>query len=244
MSRLSINVNKIATLRNSRGSDIPNLLSVVDDLVSWGVQGITVHPRPDGRHILYSDVRMIREKLKETPHVEFNIEGYPSLNFLNLMKEIRPHQCTLVPDPPTALTSHQGWHLKEKFSLLKDVLNQLHSYQIRSSLFIDPLDFNKDQLTSIEQLQPHRVEFYTGLWAEKFQTSEEKKILKIYKDLSEKMNALCIGVNAGHDLNQKNLKPLLKNVPLIQEVSIGHAFICESLYDGLKKTLNRYFEIT
>ena len=243
MSRLSINVNKIATLRNSRGGDIPNLLSVVNHLVSWGVQGITVHPRPDGRHILYSDVRELQKELKKTPHVEFNVEGYPSVDFLKLMGEVKPHQCTLVPDLPTDLTSDKGWNLKESFSLLKDVLERLHANQIRSSLFVNPVDFDGDQVAWLQELKPCRVEFYTGVWVQEFQTARGTEILSIYKNFSEKINDLKIGVNAGHDLNQKNLKFLLEAVPLIQEVSIGHAFICESLDEGMKETLNRYFAI-
>ena len=262
MRRLSININKVATLRNSRGENTPDLIKVVEDLISWGVQGITIHPRPDGRHILYSDVREISRVLKleqtilqnisttknqnypsQNGEVELNIEGYPSSKFLNLIEEIRPHQCTLVPDEPHVLTSHEGWDTKKNFSLLQEVLNFLHSQDVRTSLFIDPLKWSSEQLDDLEKLKPHRVEFYTGKWAQNFQTPEGKKILQIYKELSEKIKDLQIDINAGHDLNQDNLKQLIQEVPLIQEVSIGHAFICESLYSGFEKTLNCYFSI-
>ena len=256
MVKLSVNVNKIATLRNSRGGNDPHLLSFVKKLIQRGVEGITVHPRPDGRHILYQDVRDIGRWIQKqsSKKIELNIEGYPSKSFLTLIKEVQPHQCTLVPDPPEALTSNQGWNLPQNQDSLKVVLKQLQNHSTRSSLFIDPLLFHKEDFTVLKKLSPDRVEFYTGAWAQQHNHLEKQKIsstnsksaenvLNIYQDLSKKIDSLGIGINAGHDLNQKNLAPLLSACPLIQEVSIGHAFVCESIYEGLDKTLYNYFQI-
>ena len=257
MVRLSVNVNKAAVLRNSRGGDKPCLIQVVEDLIQFGAWGITVHPRPDGRHILYQDVRDIARCVQKFPSVEFNVEGYPSEKFLGLIEETSPHQCTLVPDPPEALTSDQGWDLENNFSFLKKILDFLLKNKVRSSLFIDPSCLSLDLL---QKLKPDRVEFYTGHWARAFDWCSQKtamsevgqkqvltqeclKILQVYKEVSERIHGMGIGINAGHDLNQKNLKVLLKEVPLIREISIGHAFICESLYDGLKATLEKYHSI-
>ena len=279
MVKLSVNVNKAAVLRNSRGGSEPCLIQIVKDLIQWGAWGITVHPRPDGRHILYQDVRDIAQCVQKTPSVEFNVEGYPSEKFLNLIAETGPHQCTLVPDPPEVLTSDQGWSLEESFVFLEKTLSFLKKHKVRSSLFIDPLCLSLDAL---QKLKPDRVEFYTGHWARAFDCSSQKtsaplndaayqpvsgfgrlgssqktstplndtvrltlneeclKILQVYKEASESIVRMGIGINAGHDLNQKNLRILLEGVPLIQEVSIGHAFICESLYEGFKVTLEKY----
>ncbi len=256
-----MNVNKMATLRNSRGGNEPCLIQVVEDLVQFGVWGITLHPRPDARHILYQDVRDIAQCVQKYPSVELNVEGYPSETFLTLIKETSPHQCTLVPDPPSALTSDQGWDLEKQFSFLKKVLNFLQEQKVRSSLFIDPLCFSLDFL---QKLNPDRVEFYTGNWArafdcvsqretfqfgnkiahtDKFLNEECLEILNTYRIASDKIHKIGIGINAGHDLNQRNLKILLEKVPLIKEISIGHAFIAEALYDGLKLTLDNYHRL-
>lgn len=268
MVRLSVNVNKVAVLRNSRGGDEPCLIQVVEDLIQFGAWGITLHPRPDGRHILYQDVRDIAQCVQKSPSVELNIEGYPSEIFLDLIKETHPHQCTLVPDPPSALTSDQGWDLEDQFSFLEKVLGFFKKNKVRSSVFIDPLCFN---LSALQKLCPDRVEFYTGKWAKTFDHVSQKetpskagvqktvsqnetngdialskeflKILETYKIASEQIHKLGIGVNAGHDLNQQNLKPLIEMVPLIQEVSIGHALISEALYDGLQATLKNYHQL-
>lgn len=260
MVKLSVNVNKVATLRNSRGGNEPCLIQVVEDLIQFGVLGITVHPRPDARHVLYQDVRDIAQCVQKYPFVELNVEGYPSENFLDLMKETRPHQCTLVPDPPEVLTSDQGWDLETNFSFLKKVLSFLRNNEVRSSIFIDPVCFNLDFL---QKLRPDRVEFYTGSWAQAFDCISQKEalqvddkvehkhflnkkcleILKIYKTAAENIHKGGIGINAGHDLNQQNLKILLEEVSLIQEISIGHAFISEALYDGLKLTLDNYHHL-
>ena len=247
MVTLSVNVNKIATLRNSRGADAPCLMNVVSDLLKWGVQGVTVHPRPDGRHILYQDVREIKKNINDAHcnNVEFNVEGYPSKDFLNLIEEVRPRQCTLVPDPPEALTSNEGWILKKNFSFLQEVLARLKKISVRSSLFIDPLNFDDKELNFLEKLFPNRVEFYTGAYAQSF--LQEKKayqeVLNSYKKLAQKIQKIGIGVNAGHDLNQKNLPLLIQHLPFIKEVSVGHAFICEALYQGMETTLKNYTQI-
>ena len=274
MVALSVNVNKIGTLRNSRGSDVPRLMSVVSDLLKWGAEGVTVHPRPDGRHILYQDVLDIKKHIKKWSdaahnNIEFNVEGYPSKEFLTLIDKALPHQCTLVPDPPEALTSSEGWNLRENFNFLKEVLSGLKNLSVRSSLFIDPLNFDQRELDFLEKLFPDRVEFYTGAYAksflqeeknnqeagESFQRSQINKkpfkqkesgqlspveILNIYKKLAQKIQKIGIGINAGHDLNQKNLPLLMRHLPFIKEVSVGHAFVCEALYQGMKTTLNNY----
>lgn len=248
MVKLSLNVNKIATLRNARGGNFPNLIFVVEHLLKLGAQGITVHPRPDGRHILYKDVSQISQLIRKYNNdafskiVEFNIEGYPSLTFLKLMDQCRPHQCTLVPDSPSALTSDQGWNLKENFNFLKNIVHALKKNNIRSSIFIDPLHFSKEDLDCLSSLKPDRVEFYTGAWSEHYEKNLFD-VLDIYKKQAEQIHDMDVGINAGHDLNQKNLKLFLENVPHIQEVSIGHAFICESLYDGMEKTFENYMNI-
>ena len=247
MVKLSVNVNKIATLRNSRGSNQPCLEQVVKDLIQWKVFGITVHPRPDGRHILYQDVRKISKLCSR--HAELNIEGRPSPAFMRLISQTRPHQCTLVPDSPQVLTSDQGWNLKENFNFLKKTLNNLRKKQIRSSLFIDPLTFQDGPL--LKTLAPDRVEIYTGAYAKLYDKYRQKKaswpqvqrVLKIYKKFAGQVLSEGIQLNAGHDLNQKNLKTLVQHLPDLKEVSIGHALICESLYDGLRATLKNYLNI-
>ena len=243
MIRLSVNINKIAVLRNSRGGNIPHVLETAQNLLDWGALGLTVHPRPDGRHILYQDVKDLKhltsQQKKNSQKIEFNVEGRPTDSFLNLMEEVKPDQCTLVPDPPSALTSNEGWDLEKNFSFLKNILKNLHQKGIRSSLFIDPLNF-KNSLSYLKKLSPKRVEFYTGDFAKTYPHKNFDGILKVYKKLSEQIDEMGIGVNAGHDLNQKNLKTLIQAVPLIQEVSVGHSFICEALYDGLRSTLNSY----
>lgn len=262
MVKLSINVNKIAVLRNSRGGQTPHLLHFIKKLISngfsSGISGITVHPRPDGRHILYKDVRDIGRFIDSCTDIELNVEGRPIDSFLNLIKEVQPHQCTLVPDSPEALTSDQGWNLKENQKHLLEVLRFLRSLSIRSSLFIDPLLFYKEDLEALKTLSPDRVEFYTGAWAKWYEqnslshinntqksekTALSSKILTTYKNLSEQIQDMGIGVNAGHDLNRQNLKLLLKACPLIQEISIGHAFVCESLYSGMESSAAQYKNI-
>ena len=243
MVRLSVNVNKIATLRNARGTDQPNLLSVVKDLISFDVQSITVHPRPDRRHILYEDVRAIQNFLQQKKNMEFNVEGTPSSDFLELMQEIKPHQCTLVPDGPNVLTSESGWNFQSQFKILQKTLNFLKQQKIRSSVFLDPFTFDEKEQEALKLLQPDRVELYTKAYANSFHTAQRQKITDVYHSVGDKVQKLGIALNAGHDLNKENLTFFLKNIAGIQEVSIGHALICEALYEGLEKVCKDYLRI-
>jgi pyridoxine 5-phosphate synthase len=236
VTKLSVNVNKIATLRNARGKNLPDLLKMTLDIISYGAQGITVHPRPDGRHIRTEDVYHIAEKIK----VEFNIEGYPSKDYLHLLKEIKPTQATLVPDPPDAITSNAGWQIKKNFKFLQDIVAELHTYGARTSLFIDPNTISDDEIELLKEIGTDRIELYTESYADAFGTSEETKTLDIYKYVANKISKANIGINAGHDLNLFNLTTLIKTIPAIKEVSIGHALICDALYFGLKDTIARY----
>lgn len=256
MARLSVNVNKVATLRNSRGSNVPCLEDVTGDIIRFGAKGITVHPRPDERHIKRADVFVLKKRIHDINKkygdkkfhlfVEFNIEGFPSPAFLKLIERVKPSQCTLVPDPPGVLTSNQGWSLFKNLSFLKRKVKKLRELQVRSSLFLDPLTFLKSSVEkkSLLDICPDRVEIYTGKYAQFFYTSKRDSILRTYKKFEDFIHEnSSIEINAGHDLNQKNLKPLLQSIPSIKEVSIGHALICEALYDGFKKTLRHYLKI-
>ena len=243
MTRLSVNVNKIATLRNSRGKNQPDLIEAVKKLILFGVKGITVHPRPDGRHILYTDVQNIKQILNKKPDVEINVEGYPNSSFLQLMQEVRPNQCTLVPDSPSVLTSNAGWKIQENFDFLKSILEFFKKNKIRSSLFIDPFTLTKAELLALNQLMPERVELYTEAYAAAYFTPQKEEIINTYILSAEKLTDQGIQLNAGHDLNLDNLAWFLKKIPQIKEVSIGHALICESLYQGLKNVVQKYLEI-
>ncbi len=243
MTRLSVNVNKFALLRNARGQNRPNLLRVVEDLVGFGVKGITAHPRPDERHILYQDVKDIKNFLKEHPLVEFNVEGYPDDSFLQLMEQIAPNQCTLVPDPPDALTSNAGWKLEHHKSLLAEVLAFLKKHQIRASLFIDPFTLDKKQQAVLKSLAPPRVELYTKEYADSWPGVQKESVTATYTRTAEILSTMGIEINAGHDLNLDNLPYFLKKVPYVREVSIGHALVCEALYGGLKEITHAYLQI-
>ena len=237
MTRLSVNINKIATLRNARGENRPDLLQVAQNILQYGVHGLTVHPRPDRRHILYEDVYVLSSLFHQNTTAEFNVEGYPSPSFLELIETIKPHQCTLVPDPPHVLTSNAGWNLRANQENLKPVLNALKKWKVRSSLFIDPYEFNAFELEILKKLSPDRVELYTKSYA------DDPSCLNTYVRTSHQILPYNIQINAGHDLNQKNLKSLIQAIPQIKEVSIGHDLICESLYEGLEKTISKYLEI-
>lgn len=254
MTRLSVNVNKLATLRNSRGKNTPNLAVWVDKIIRLGAYGITVHPRPDGRHIRFQDVRdihsviyhyncEIKSQVFSRNPVELNIEGYPSPEFLELMEQIKPDQCTLVPDPPEALTSNAGWDLKSHEAMLRQVLRELHQIPTRTSLFIDPKTFTDDAAAALVRLKPGRIELYTEAYADHFAAPERETVTATYKKLAEVARRNAIGVNAGHDLNQNNLGFLLEQIPWIDEVSIGHALICEALEQGMSTTLANYTRI-
>ena len=243
VTKLSVNVNKIATLRNARGKSQPDLAEFTRLIVHSGANGITVHPRPDERHIRYRDIHSLKEFLSDYKEVEYNIEGYPSEKFIQLMEAIQPHQCTLVPDPPHVLTSNAGWRVKQNHSFLKEVTKRLQGKDIRVSLFIDPFEVQKEDLESLKDIATNRIELYTERYAEACQSSQMETVMESYKNLAEKVHSFSIGVNAGHDLNQKNLSFLLKCIPFIREVSIGHALICEALKEGLQKTIANYLSI-
>lgn len=232
MVRLSVNINKIALIRNARGSDLPNLVQVAQDCEEFGAQGITVHPRPDQRHIRYDDI----PALKEVVTTEFNIEGYPSGDFLRLVLQHRPHQCTLVPDLPDALTSDNGWDTIQHKNMLKPIIKKLQDKGIRVSLFIDPI---KDRLYAAKELGADRIEFYTGPYAHQFLKNKNAAV-QPFNEAAHICHDLDLSINAGHDLNLDNLRFFKENVPYLKEVSIGHALVCDSIYYGLRNTIQLY----
>ncbi|MBN2347560.1 MAG: pyridoxine 5'-phosphate synthase [Bacteroidales bacterium] len=235
MTRLSVNINKIATLRNSRGGNIPNVLKSAIDCQQFGAQGITVHPRPDERHIRYQDVREIKPIIR----TELNIEGYPSRKFLDLVKEVQPDQVTLVPDPPDALTSNQGWDTIGNASFLKDVIFELKKAGIRTSIFIDT---DLDKIVAAAKSGADRIELYTEPYAKNFPLNKTKAIDPFLR-AAVRANEAGLGINAGHDLNLENLKFFKDTIPGLLEVSIGHALIADALYFGLEKTIQMYLNL-
>lgn len=247
--KLSVNLNKIATLRNSRGGSIPSVIEAAKSVIHFGAHGITVHPRPDERHIKKQDVfelsSFLQEINKQNPNkdkIEFNIEGYPSENFLKLIEEIRPDQATLVPDPPDVLTSNAGWRVQENLALLTEVNKKLKALNVRSSFFIDVLAWNSSEEEALSKLKPDRVELYTEKYATDFNTASFDQTLKKYQSVAQKLSSLSIGINAGHDLNLDNIRTLVTEIPEIEEVSIGHALIAEALYLGLESTIKKYLK--
>jgi pyridoxine 5-phosphate synthase len=243
-TRLSINVNKIATLRNSRGKNVPDVLKVSRDLVRFGAEGITVHPRPDGRHIRRDDVyglnSGLKSGLKEKIAVEFNVEGYPSAGFLTMLEDVRPAQATFVPDPPEVLTSNAGWSIKGNESLLRDAIGRMHAKNIRVSIFIDPATVSASDWDAMKVLGVDRVELYTESYADAYPTPNRAAVTAVYRAAAEAARDRGLGVNAGHDLNLDNLRYLVTEIPWIDEVSIGHALISDALYFGLEETTRRY----
>lgn len=246
MVKLSVNVNKIATLRNSRGKNLPDLVQVAIDIISFGAQGITVHPRPDGRHIRFHDVYELAEALKSHKHIEFNIEGYPSDAFMQLIEAVKPAQCTLVPDPPEALTSNAGWNINENVALLQQVAKALSQWGVRSSFFVDPAQVSAEELALLRASGAERIELYTERYAELYSAQSlelSAKASASYVTVAKQAHEAGLGVNAGHDLNQTNLAYFARHIPHLAEVSIGHALICESLYEGLQTTVGKYIGI-
>lgn len=242
MTQLSVNVNKLATLRNSRGKNTPDVALLASKILTYGVHGITVHPRPDGRHVRTSDVREIKKLITENyPNAEFNVEGFPSSSFLQLIDEIRPDQTTLVPDPPEALTSNAGWDLQD--STLGPVVSKLKSLGTRVSVFVDPVTFNASQAEALLRVQPNRIELYTERYSDHFFSNERDQVTREYAEVAKFAVEHGIGVNGGHDLNQQNLGFLIRHIPEISEVSIGHALICEALEQGLPTTVKNYLRI-
>lgn len=231
-AKLSVNINKIALIRNSRGANFPNLLTVAKDCEEFGAEGITVHPRPDERHITYADI----PQLSEIITTEFNIEGYPNRNFLDMVIANKPHQCTLVPDLPDALTSDNGWDTITQKDFLIDTIAELQEAGIRVSLFINP---DNALLDGAVETKTDRIEFYTGPFAHDFHIDKEKAIAE-YTAAAQHCNKLGLGINAGHDLNLKNLNFFKNNIPGLLEVSIGHALVVDALYYGLKNTIQMY----
>ena len=231
-TRLSVNVNKIATLRNARGGSIPDLLQAVTRIQSFGAQGVTVHPRPDERHITYQDVRDLRPVV----HSEFNIEGYPSDDFIKLVLEVKPEQVTLVPDSPNVITSNAGWNVPENEQMLKDVIDQFSKAGIRTSLFMDT---SEKGIYAAALTGANRIELYTEGYAVKHRVTGEDAVIP-YARAATLAHGLGLGINAGHDLDLTNLKDFSNNVPYLDEVSIGHALISDALYLGLSNAVAKY----
>jgi pyridoxine 5-phosphate synthase len=232
MTRLSVNINKIATIRNARGENTPNVVEAAINCEKFGAEGITVHPRPDQRHITYKDVY----DLKKVVTTEFNIEGYPNSEFINLVKEVKPEQVTLVPDPPEALTSSEGWDTVKYKDFLKEVIADFKADGIRTSIF---LEANPEMVEHALETGTDRIEFYTKPYVDNFKNRREDGIAP-FVDAAKKANELGIGINAGHDLNLDNLRYFAENIPGLLEVSIGHALISDALYLGLEKTIELY----
>lgn len=232
MTKLSVNINKIATLRNARGGDRPNVVQAARDCERFGAQGITVHPRPDERHIRYQDVY----DLKPIVTTEFNIEGNPTPDFLKLVKEAKPEQVTLVPDAPDAITSNAGWDTIKHKDFLTDVIAEMKSLGIRTSIFVDPVE---SMIEGAAIVGTDRVELYTEDYARQYHTNREAAIAP-YVKAAVKAQEYGIGLNAGHDLDLDNLRYLKENLPGLLEVSIGHALICDALYFGLENTIQLY----
>lgn len=234
MTRLSVNINKIATIRNSRGGNVPNVSEAAIHCQKFGAQGITVHPRPDERHIRYADVREIR------PHIytEFNIEGNPNQRFFDLVLEVKPEQVTLVPDSHDAITSNQGWDTIKYRSHLTDLVKEFQKHGIRTSIFVDPVT---ERIEGAALTGTNRIELYTEPYATMF-PSDRHKAIQPYIESAVLAKKLGLEVNAGHDLNLMNLNYFVTEIPFIAEVSIGHALISDALYFGLENTIQKYLK--
>ncbi len=232
MTNLSVNINKIATLRNARGENVPDVEKVAVDCESFGAQGITVHPRPDERHIRHSDVFALRPLVK----TEFNIEGYPSPDFMDLVLKVKPEQVTLVPDAPDAITSNAGWDVVRHREFLSEIIDRLREAGIRSSVFVDP---DVEMIKAAASTGADRVELYTKPYADDYPSDPEAAVAP-YIAASVAAHKAGLGVNAGHDLSLVNLKFFHERVPYLNEVSIGHALISDALYLGLKEAINQY----
>ena len=232
MTKLSVNVNKIATLRNARGGNVPDLLKVSKDLEGFGAQGITIHPRPDERHIRYQDAR----DLKKTVTTEFNIEGNPVPKFIELVLEVKPEQVTLVPDSVDAITSNAGWDTIKNKEFLTNVIKTFKDAGIRTSIFVDP---DPKMIEGAKAVGTDRIELYTESYATNY-TQNKEEAIKPFIIAAQRANELGIGINAGHDLSLDNIEYFAKNIPNLLEVSIGHALISEALYLGLDNVVNMY----
>ena len=232
MTKLSVNINKLATLRNSRGGNVPDVVKSAQDIEVFGAQGITIHPRPDERHIRYQDARDLKKVVK----TEFNIEGNPIPKFMDLVMEVIPTQVTLVPDAEDAITSNAGWDTLRHKDFLIDVISAFKEKGIRTSIFVDP---DPKMVEGAMATGTDRIELYTESYAEAFAKGNKEGITPFVK-AAEMANSLGIGINAGHDLSLDNIKFFKENIPNLLEVSIGHALICESIYLGLENVVNMY----
>lgn len=233
-TNLSVNINKIATLRNARGENVPDVQKVAVDCESFGADGITVHPRPDERHIRRDDVFKLRPLIK----TEFNIEGYPSQDFIDLVLMVRPEQVTLVPDTPSQLTSNTGWDVADNIDFLSEIVDTFKNAGIRTSIFVNP---DPDNIRNAARTGADRVELYTKPYADLYPTDPEAAVAP-FVEASKVAHSVGLGVNAGHDLNLENLGFFHERLPHLDEVSIGHALISDALYLGLKETIRRYKE--
>lgn len=234
MTRLSVNINKIATLRNARGENNPDVQRFAEDCERMGAQGITVHPRPDERHIRRDDVYKLRPLVK----TEFNIEGYPSPEFMELVVSVRPEQVTLVPDKPDVLTSSAGWDVEPNFEFLSGIVDTLRQAGIRSSIFVSPCE---DVIRAAARAGADRVELYTKDYADNYAKDCEKAVAP-YVRASQVAHGVGLGVNGGHDLNLENLRYFHESLPYLDEVSIGHAIVCDALYMGIASTISAYLD--
>lgn len=233
MTKLSVNINKIATLRNSRGGDVPNVVAVAADAERFGAQGITVHPRPDGRHIRYSDVC----DLSKIVTTEFNIEGYPSDDFISMVCQVKPTQVTLVPDPPEALTSNAGWDTVKNRDFLIAVIDKFHSCGIRTSIFVEA---DVDMVRAAKLTDTDRVELYTESYAKGYAQGVAEQAIAPFIEAAIAAKECGLGLNAGHDLSKENLRYFAQMIPWLDEVSIGHALIADALYLGIENTIQIY----
>jgi pyridoxine 5-phosphate synthase len=234
MTRLSVNINKLATLRNARGGDNPDVIAWTQKIQSYGAQGITIHPRPDQRHIRRSDVHA----LKRVVSTEFNIEGYPSREFLDLVKEVVPEQVTFVPDPPEVLTSNAGWDVVTHRSFLKDIMAEMRAEKIRTSVFMET---DLKQMDAVGEIGADRIELYTESYATRM-AAGDVSVADEYRAAADCAKSLGLGVNAGHDLDLHNLKAFVAAIPFVEEVSIGHALICDALIYGMEQTVQLYLD--
>ena len=232
MTNLSVNINKVATIRNARGGNMPDILKVAQDCENFGAQGITVHPRPDERHIKYSDVYALKPLIR----TEFNIEGYPCNDFIDLVLKVKPTQVTLVPDAPDAITSNAGWNVSANFDLLSELVDTFTAQGIRTSIFVGT-DLANIELAA--KTSTDRIELYTEPYATNYPVNKEEAVAPFIAAAQLAKN-LGMGVNAGHDLSLENLAWFSQNIPWLEEVSIGHALICDALYHGLQETISLY----
>lgn len=232
MTRLSVNINKIATLRNARGGNNPDVIKVAIDCERFGAQGITVHPRPDERHIRYADAI----ELKRIVTTEFNIEGYPDERYMKLVQETKPEQATLVPDKPDAITSNAGWDTIKNVSMLTEIIAELKSFGVRVSVFVDP---SPRMVEGAKKIGADRIELYTEPYASHYH-QDRVAAVRPYIEAAKIAHGLGLGINAGHDLDLHNLRFLKESIPYLDEVSIGHALICDALYLGLENTIQLY----